>query len=870
MKKTIIFLIFLIIAAGTAYAEVSDVAITSVSPASPAAGDLVTVDFTYSNAANPHNSNYFCAAVSVYQTIQGSNTQGQTFKVNENGINVGNTGEGDAAVDGGYNMNDGDGSAAKSGSFTFNIPSTLEGGTYYIVIGGRQDWVDTGSALPASEDYYEINIPLPPPECTISKIAEGTSVQPGDYILYSIDYSYINGTNLVITDTVPDYCTLVEQSPGGVSSGAASGSTLTWTHPDSLSGRVRGRVWFFVEVDTTAPVGAVIDNTAQWTMDEIPEGGASNQASVVIDPPFELVKSQSVDSAQEGDTITYSFDFDISGLSLKSYDSFDENIDGFFSTGGTFEWAADADGGGYLKSPTQGAGNYPHFLRNEPADFCTGMIIADVWIGDELNAGSDNWDALIVFRDNGLAGTNGRAYGAGISADGIPHSVYLQEVNPDYNVRAGSNAITVSSMSWYTIKILVTNAGSGEVNVKIKAWPRGTSEPGVWHINWTDTDGSVPACGYAGFQGHESNPNLYDNLKIFQPSLAAYDAYLSDPIPSQITYIGGTGTDGVHDGATESGGVVSWTFADEVVDYSGHVEWWGELTGCGQVENTGNFTPNSYSSSIDSNTVIMDVECAETPTITPTATITATPSATSTITPTATQTATPTATMTATFTPIIPVLSLSKSVEPDRAGEGDTVTYTIRAMNSGLIDAQNVNIWDTLPSKHIYLSGGSYDAGTDVVSFMSPLITVGSYQDFVFTAVLDSTITKDEVFYNTASADCDIAPDNFVSNRTDLAADVPDLELESITNYPNPFNEITTLVYTLTKSADVNIRFYTVSGEHVTTLENIEGIKGTNKTQWNGENDFFEKLSSGIYIYKITAVSGDEKVFAFNKLAILR
>ncbi|HDT14946.1 MAG TPA: DUF11 domain-containing protein, partial [Firmicutes bacterium] len=481
-------------------------------------------------------------------------------------------------------------------------------------------------------------------------------------------------------------------------------------------------------------------------------------------------------------------------------------------------------------------------------------------IGDEFGAGSDNWDALIVFRDNGLAGAGGRAYGAGISADGIPHSVYLQEVNPAYAVRAGSNAVAVSSMRWYTIKIQVSNAGVNQLNIKVRAWPRGTPEPAVWHIDWTDIDGSIPACGYVGFQGHESNPNLYDNLKIFQPSLDAYNAVLSDPIPPQITYLGGTGTDGVHGGAVHSGGAVNWTFAGQVDDYSGHVEWWGEITGCGQVENTGSFQPNSAAAAIDSNTVIMDVECAETPTITPTLTITAT------VTPTFTSTVT----VTATLTPIIPVLSLVKSVDPDNAGEGDTITYTIRAMNPGLIDAENVSIWDTLPAKHIYVSGGSYNAGTNMVNFSSPLIPIGSYQDFVFTAVLDSTITRDESFYNTASADCDFSSGNFVSNQTVLRANVPDLELESVTNYPNPFAEQTTLVYTLTKAADVVIKFYTISGERVATLENIAGIKGVNKTVWQGVNDFSEKVSSGIYIYKIEAVSGDESVYAFNKLAIMR
>ncbi|HDQ26498.1 MAG TPA: DUF11 domain-containing protein [bacterium] len=857
----------------SSFAQVSAVTITSVVPPSPGAGDLVTVNFSYNITDNPWNHSRFLAAVSTVSTLQGGNTAGQTFKVTESGINVGGTGDGAPAVNGGYNMNDGTGVlGARSGSFTFNIPSGLEGGTYFIIIGGRQDWLDTGGSPAASQNFYQINIPLPPPDASISKMAEGSIAEPGSLILYTINYSFINGNNFVITDQVPANCALLEMSPGGMNGGTTPGSALSWNIGDATTRR-NGNVWFLVQVDPSAVPGTIISNTASWTLNEIPGGGSSNTASVTVGEAFNLVKSQSASTASVGDNITYTFDFAISGLSLEYYDSFDTDITGYFATGGIWNWEAETGGGGYINSPAQGS--YPHYLRNTPTDFCYGMITADVWIGNKSTAGSDFWDSLVVFRDNGLTGGGARAYGLGISSDNNPGSIYLQKAEP-YLVLQANNTVAVQNQRWYTLKISVTDAGSGSVRIQGKAWLKGTAEPAGWNIDYTDIS-AIPACGFVGFQGHPLNPNLYDNMKIFRSSVSANDAVLYDTIPAGLSYLGGTPADGVHGGPIVSGGIVRWELAGVVDDYAGNISWWAQITDCGLITNTGAFKPNAAEPPILSNSVVLDVECPGTPTFTPTSTMTHTVTHTPTFTVTVTFTPTVTMTATPTVTPVFPNISLSKSAAPLTVKVNDTVTFTVNYSNTGAGAATNAVITDNIPQQLIcsppcsefVINNGGVRAG-DTITWNVGIINPGASGSVSFTAVIPNYFTSDTYMQNIASLTAFELAQAVDSNTVQVLIDLPELQLTPVTNYPNPFDGETKIVFNISIAALVNIKFFTISGEHIATIKDYNAVAGVNEVEWKGVNDYGERVSSGVYFYRVEAVNGEEKQFYISRLAVMR
>jgi sugar lactone lactonase YvrE len=67
-------------------------------------------------------------------------------------------------------------------------------------------------------------------------------------------------------------------------------------------------------------------------------------------------------------------------------------------------------------------------------------------------------------------------------------------------------------------------------------------------------------------------------------------------------------------------------------------------------------------------------------------------------------------------------------------------------------------------------------------------------------------------------------------------------------NFPNPFNPSTTIKFGIPEASQVSLKIFDVLGREVTTLVNQELSAGYYSYQWNGV-----KLSSGIYIYRLTA-----------------
>ena len=69
----------------------------------------------------------------------------------------------------------------------------------------------------------------------------------------------------------------------------------------------------------------------------------------------------------------------------------------------------------------------------------------------------------------------------------------------------------------------------------------------------------------------------------------------------------------------------------------------------------------------------------------------------------------------------------------------------------------------------------------------------------------------------------------------------------SISNYPNPFSNTTTIAVTLTENKPVSVKVYNTMGALVFT-KNIDGTVGTNNVTFDGG-----QVSSGVYYYTVTA-----------------
>ena len=72
-----------------------------------------------------------------------------------------------------------------------------------------------------------------------------------------------------------------------------------------------------------------------------------------------------------------------------------------------------------------------------------------------------------------------------------------------------------------------------------------------------------------------------------------------------------------------------------------------------------------------------------------------------------------------------------------------------------------------------------------------------------------------------------------------------------IFNYPNPFNPITKLRYTIPKNSLVSIIIYDMLGRQVKTLVNQTQNAGYASVIWDATNDYGKPVSAGIYLYQI-------------------
>jgi photosystem II stability/assembly factor-like uncharacterized protein len=90
------------------------------------------------------------------------------------------------------------------------------------------------------------------------------------------------------------------------------------------------------------------------------------------------------------------------------------------------------------------------------------------------------------------------------------------------------------------------------------------------------------------------------------------------------------------------------------------------------------------------------------------------------------------------------------------------------------------------------------------------------------------------------------------SNEVNVSVNQP-AEFSLSQNYPNPFNPSTTINFSLAQKASVKLVVYDILGKEVRTLVNSNEAAGTYQVQWNGLNNNGQSVSTGIYIYRITA-----------------
>lgn len=108
-----------------------------------------------------------------------------------------------------------------------------------------------------------------------------------------------------------------------------------------------------------------------------------------------------------------------------------------------------------------------------------------------------------------------------------------------------------------------------------------------------------------------------------------------------------------------------------------------------------------------------------------------------------------------------------------------------------------------------------------------------------------------------------------------VVAGSANLALTHVLNYPNPFTTKTQFYFEHNRCCDlmdVQIQVFTVSGKLVKTIKTLVSSEGfrSQPIEWDGTDDFGDKIGRGVYIYRVKVHSSMGDVAeAFEKLVIL-
>ncbi len=89
-------------------------------------------------------------------------------------------------------------------------------------------------------------------------------------------------------------------------------------------------------------------------------------------------------------------------------------------------------------------------------------------------------------------------------------------------------------------------------------------------------------------------------------------------------------------------------------------------------------------------------------------------------------------------------------------------------------------------------------------------------------------------------------------------------------NYPNPFNPSTTIRFNLPQPAQVRLDIYNLQGQLVRTLLNQTMRSGSFDVVWDGESLDGGQAASGVYTYRLSVTSGDQKHVYARKMLMMK
>ncbi len=170
-------------------------------------------------------------------------------------------------------------------------------------------------------------------------------------------------------------------------------------------------------------------------------------------------------------------------------------------------------------------------------------------------------------------------------------------------------------------------------------------------------------------------------------------------------------------------------------------------------------------------------------------------------------------------------------------------TFKISSMD---ISYSNYRLY--VKDNYVYVPSG-FDMGLSIIDVSDPDIPVNAvnYSSGFWVRNIDFSdnyfFTSDGYGFEILSFKPDTAINGPVSN-------IPENFILH-DNYPNPFNNGTTIKFSIKNTAFTTLKIYNLMGQHIKTLIS-KALEPENYTYyWGGKNDKGQKVGSGVYLYRL-------------------
>jgi len=220
------------------------------------------------------------------------------------------------------------------------------------------------------------------------------------------------------------------------------------------------------------------------------------------------------------------------------------------------------------------------------------------------------------------------------------------------------------------------------------------------------------------------------------------------------------------------------------------------------------------------------------------------------------------------------------TISGNRADYGGGI-FCYSALNTIL---HNSIVWDNVPEQIYFWHTGDPSLVTISFSDVQGGPDSAVTNDMGEIAWLDGNLDEDPFFCNAPAGDYGLAENSPCAEAGETgiymgshdvscgpvvaahSTSSPPCDFVLGTPFPNPFNPVTTIAYTLPELQDVQFDIYDLQGRRVKKWTYSEQRAGWHQLTWNGLDAAGEQLATGIYLGRLTAGPHEQTI----KMLLLR